>query len=204
MKNGRAFGGQVRPLVRRVFFASSLVVGAIVSLTGLIGFVGLVVPQATRRLVGADFRMVLPVTLLAGASVLVLSDFIARASFSRIQRPPWERLPRFWGGRLRLGFCGDGAGGGDRRLGRGRDCGARAGASGGEERGRERERERERDARRGEGEGEGEGESEGEGEGETRERLALDHLRWGRGSLTIPPCSEPSRAGLWRLSARRG
>ena len=67
-------------------------VGAIVSVTGLIGFVGLMVPHATRRLVGADFRMVLPVTLLAGASVLVLSDLVARDRFRGSERNrPWER-----------------------------------------------------------------------------------------------------------------
>ena len=107
-------GVEVRPLVRRVFFASSLVVGAIVSLTGLIGFVGLVVPHATRRLVGADFRMVLPVTLLAGASVLVLSDLIARASFSWIgTEPPVGAVTALLGGPVALGIL-------RRRGGRGR------------------------------------------------------------------------------------
>jgi len=74
-------GVDVRTLVRRVFFASSLVVGAIVSVTGLIGFVGLIVPHATRRLVGPDMRLVLPACFLGGAIVLVLSDLAARVSF---------------------------------------------------------------------------------------------------------------------------
>ena len=60
-------GLDVRALQRRVFFASSCVVGAIVSVTGLIGFVGLVVPHALRRLVGPDHRLVLPLAILAGA-----------------------------------------------------------------------------------------------------------------------------------------
>ncbi|HEY3592302.1 MAG TPA: iron ABC transporter permease, partial [Polyangiaceae bacterium] len=64
-------GVDVRRLIRRVFFASSLLVGAIVSVTGLIGFVGLVVPHVARRFVGPDLRIVLPVCLLGGATALV-------------------------------------------------------------------------------------------------------------------------------------
>src|SRR6266508_459936 len=74
-------GLDVPALVRRVFFACSLVVGAIVSVTGLIGFVGLIVPHAVRRLVGPDLRLVLPVCLVGGATILVLADLAARASF---------------------------------------------------------------------------------------------------------------------------
>ena len=55
-----SLGVDVRALERRTFFACAAVVGAIVSVTGLIGFVGLVVPQALRRVVGPDLRVVLP------------------------------------------------------------------------------------------------------------------------------------------------
>jgi len=96
-------GVDVRALVRRVFFASSLVVGAIVSLTGLIGFVGLVVPHATRRLVGPDTRLVLPVCLIAGAAVLVGSDLIARASFAWLgSEPPVGAVTALLGGPVAL------------------------------------------------------------------------------------------------------
>jgi iron complex transport system permease protein len=74
-------GVDVGALGRRVFLFSSLVVGAIVSLTGLIAFVGLVVPHAMRRILGPDLRILLPVCLFAGALALVLCDLIARASF---------------------------------------------------------------------------------------------------------------------------
>ena len=52
-------GVDVRRLERRIFFAASCIVGAIVSMTGLIGFVGLVVPHAVRRLIGYDQRQVM-------------------------------------------------------------------------------------------------------------------------------------------------
>lgn len=74
-------GVDIEHVVGRVFFATSLVVGAIVSVTGLIGFVGLIVPHLARRLVGPDLRLVLFVCLFGGGAMLVLSDLLARASF---------------------------------------------------------------------------------------------------------------------------
>ena len=56
----------MRALERRTLFACAAVVGAIVSVTGPVGFVGLVVPQAMRRLLGPDLRVLLPASILAG------------------------------------------------------------------------------------------------------------------------------------------
>ncbi|MDI1446725.1 iron ABC transporter permease [Polyangium sp. 6x1] len=81
-------GVDVRALERRTFIASSCVVGAIVSLTGLIGFVGLVVPHAVRRIIGPDQRRVLPVSLLAGATMLVGCDLVARLAFRSLGTEP--------------------------------------------------------------------------------------------------------------------
>jgi iron complex transport system permease protein len=77
-ESAASLGVEVTRLERRVFLASSCVVGAIVSLTGLIGFVGLVVPHAVRRLSGPDHRQLLPVSLLLGGAMLVLCDLGAR------------------------------------------------------------------------------------------------------------------------------
>jgi iron complex transport system permease protein len=74
-------GVDVKGLERRVFVASSCVVGAVVSLTGLIGFVGLVIPHAVRRLVGPDHRVLLPLSFITGAAMLVLCDLGARLAF---------------------------------------------------------------------------------------------------------------------------
>jgi iron complex transport system permease protein len=73
-----SLGVDVRALERRTFFACAAVVGAIVSATGLIGFVGLVVPQALRRLIGPDLRALLPASALAGGAILVACDLLVR------------------------------------------------------------------------------------------------------------------------------
>jgi iron complex transport system permease protein len=76
-----SLGVRVDALQRRVLVACSLAVGAIVSMTGLIGFVGLVVPHALRRTVGPDHRRLLPLSCLAGAATLVLCDCVTRVAF---------------------------------------------------------------------------------------------------------------------------
>jgi iron complex transport system permease protein len=80
-ESAEALGVDVRGLERRVFIVSSGIVGAIVSLTGLIGFVGLVVPHAVRRIMGPDHRHLLPVSFLVGATMLVLCDLGSRLAF---------------------------------------------------------------------------------------------------------------------------
>ena len=92
-------GVDVQRLERRVFFAASAVAGAVVSLTGLIGFVGLVVPHAVRRLVGPDHRVVLPSALLLGATTLVACDLVARAAFHWLgTEPPVGAVTALLGG----------------------------------------------------------------------------------------------------------
>lgn len=83
-----SLGLDVRALERRVLLASSCVVGAIVSLTGLIGFVGLVVPHGVRRLAGPDHRLVLPISMALGAAALVACDLGARLSFRLLATEP--------------------------------------------------------------------------------------------------------------------
>jgi iron complex transport system permease protein len=68
-----------------VVVAASVVVGAAVASTGVIGFVGLLIPHAVRRLgAGGDDRRVLPAAALAGAGVLAALDGLARGAFSVI------------------------------------------------------------------------------------------------------------------------
>jgi iron complex transport system permease protein len=81
-------GVDVARLERRTFFACSAVVGAIVSVTGLIGFVGLVVPHALRRIFGPDVRALLPASLLAGGGTLVLCDLASRLMFRWLHTEP--------------------------------------------------------------------------------------------------------------------
>ncbi len=64
---------------RRVLLvATSLMVGAAVAVSGLIGFVGLIVPHALRLVIGSDHRLLIPASALTGAGFLVLSDTVAR------------------------------------------------------------------------------------------------------------------------------
>lgn len=63
---------------RWLLLATSLMVGAAVSVSGLIGFVGLIVPHALRLVIGSDHRLLVPATAITGAGFLVLSDTLAR------------------------------------------------------------------------------------------------------------------------------
>ncbi|GBG57615.1 ABC transporter [Sporomusaceae bacterium FL31] len=65
--------------VRRFYLIiTALVTGLIVSVCGIFGFVGLVVPHVVRGIVGADHRRLIPVTILVGAIFLIWADVLAR------------------------------------------------------------------------------------------------------------------------------
>lgn len=66
---------------------ASLLTACAVSLSGLIGFVGLVVPHAVRLALGPDHRLLLPASALAGAAFLVIADTLARTMFAPTELP---------------------------------------------------------------------------------------------------------------------
>ncbi|NOZ00665.1 MAG: iron ABC transporter permease [Deltaproteobacteria bacterium] len=68
-------------VTRIVFVAGSLLVAAAVSVAGLIGFVGLIVPHAVRAVIGSDHRATLPACALYGATFLILADLATRVLF---------------------------------------------------------------------------------------------------------------------------
>jgi iron complex transport system permease protein len=70
------------------FALASISVGAAVALTGLVGFVGLIVPHAVRLVAGPDHRLVLPASALGGAAFLVLADAGARLLFRKLGSEP--------------------------------------------------------------------------------------------------------------------
>lgn len=80
-------GVDVESLRRGTFFASSLLVGAIVPVSGMIGFVGLIIPHVLRLLFGADHRLLLPASLWGGAIFLVWADTLARTIVSPTELP---------------------------------------------------------------------------------------------------------------------
>jgi iron complex transport system permease protein len=82
-----SLGVDVRRVERFTYAASCLVVGTTVAVVGPIGFVGLVVPHAVRRLFGEDVRVVMPCSLLLGAAFLVLADTMARTLLGAAELP---------------------------------------------------------------------------------------------------------------------
>ncbi|WP_265713762.1 FecCD family ABC transporter permease [Sphingobacterium sp. InxBP1] len=72
---------------RWVVILSTLAVGASVAVSGIIGFVGLIIPHTVRLMGGPDHRFVLPASLLLGALVLTLADVIARVLVAPIELP---------------------------------------------------------------------------------------------------------------------
>lgn len=71
-------GVDVERTKRLTFILGSLLTGLAVSVAGLIGFVGLVVPHLLRLMLGPDHRLLLPAGFLGGAAFLVVADLIAR------------------------------------------------------------------------------------------------------------------------------
>lgn len=70
-----------------VLASGSLLVAAAVSVSGLIGFVGLMTPHMVRLAFGPDHKLLLPASLLAGASVMVFADLVARTVLAPIEIP---------------------------------------------------------------------------------------------------------------------
>lgn len=83
----RHLGIEVESLKRELVFCTALGVGAAVAAAGLIGFIGLVIPHLVRLLCGPDHRVLLPASLLAGASLLLFADLIARLALAPAELP---------------------------------------------------------------------------------------------------------------------
>ena len=66
---------------------ATLGTAAVVSVSGLIGFVGIVIPHAVRMVIGPGHRLLLPMSLLIGAAFLVLADVVARTAMSPGELP---------------------------------------------------------------------------------------------------------------------
>jgi len=65
----------------------SLLIGLVVSFSGLIGFVGLIVPHLARMAFGSDHRLLIPVASLGGATFLIAADTLARVLISPSELP---------------------------------------------------------------------------------------------------------------------
>lgn len=86
-REARALGVAWQSYRIMIYLLSSLFTAAAVTIAGTIGFVGLIVPHITRKLVGLNHRMLLPMCLLLGGSLVTLADLCARTWFAPQQIP---------------------------------------------------------------------------------------------------------------------
>jgi iron complex transport system permease protein len=80
-------GVDVERTKRLILASASLMVSAAVSVSGLIGFVGLMTPHAVRLLLGPDHRLLIPASVLGGGIVMVLADLLARVVLAPVELP---------------------------------------------------------------------------------------------------------------------
>ena len=82
-----SLGVPVERTKKFVFFLAALMTGIAVSVSGIIGFVGLVVPHLARLFFGSDYRKLLPASALLGGIVLIFSDSLARVMIAPQELP---------------------------------------------------------------------------------------------------------------------
>jgi iron complex transport system permease protein len=86
-EGARSLGVDVTASRRRVYVAVALLIAGAVPVSGMIGFVGLIVPHGVRLVLGSDQRRVLPASMWAGAGFLVLADTAARTALAPTELP---------------------------------------------------------------------------------------------------------------------
>ena len=82
-----ALGLPVRRMEWGVYLAAALITAVAVTVAGSVGFVGLIIPHMLRLLIGFDQRIILPASALAGGTLLVLADTLARTIIAPEQLP---------------------------------------------------------------------------------------------------------------------
>lgn len=82
-----SLGVDVRRMEKKIYFATSLAAGAVISVTGPIGFVGLIIPHILRMIIGVDNRIILPSSFLLGAAFLTAADTLSRTIISPVEIP---------------------------------------------------------------------------------------------------------------------
>ena len=83
----RSLGVDTERAKRSIFVLTALVTGAVVSVSGMIGFIGMVVPHAVRLVIGADHRLLLPASALVGGTFLMGADTMARTLMAPTEIP---------------------------------------------------------------------------------------------------------------------
>jgi iron complex transport system permease protein len=83
----RSLGIDTERLKQWLYVLTALLTGAVVSVSGMIGFVGMVIPHAVRMAIGSDHRLLMPASVFVGGMFLVLSDTVARTAFAPAEIP---------------------------------------------------------------------------------------------------------------------
>jgi iron complex transport system permease protein len=86
-ESARYLGLDAEALKKIIICTATLITAAAVSVSGTIGFVGLMVPHITRRLVGPDHRLLIPCSALLGATFMIVADAIARTAMRPTEIP---------------------------------------------------------------------------------------------------------------------
>ncbi|MBE7536336.1 MAG: iron ABC transporter permease [Anaerolineales bacterium] len=86
-EQAQQLGLEVTRAKRIILISASLATAAAVAFSGIIGFVGLIVPHLTRLWFGPDYRRLLPLSILGGATILLLSDVVARVALAPQELP---------------------------------------------------------------------------------------------------------------------
>jgi iron complex transport system permease protein len=83
----RHLGVSTERITRTAVILAALVAGASVAAAGAIGFIGLIVPHLARLVLGSDHRRVLPASVLGGATLLIVTDMLARTIAAPLEMP---------------------------------------------------------------------------------------------------------------------
>ena len=86
-ETARSLGIDTERTKKQLFLLTALLTGAVVSVSGMIGFVGMVIPHMVRMAFGSDHRLLMPASVLVGGMFLVLSDTVARTAFAPTEIP---------------------------------------------------------------------------------------------------------------------
>jgi iron complex transport system permease protein len=86
-ESARSLGVDTEKTKRFIFILAALVTGAVVSISGMIGFIGMVIPHTVRLLLGADHRLLMPASALTGGMFLMGADTVARTLLSPAEIP---------------------------------------------------------------------------------------------------------------------
>lgn len=86
-ESAKTLGVPVERLKRLLLILVTLLTGAAVSVSGIVGFVGIIAPHAVRMITGSDHRLLLPASALIGAAFLILADTLARTIMGPVEIP---------------------------------------------------------------------------------------------------------------------